>query len=146
MTLQFGGYPGRYQAAPGPQYEPELTSFQVLSSDQQAAAAKQLAAAMPKDVVAHRFGDVVFTYHGIDPAKGDPGLWVAVESPLGAATSPTIGVVNLDGTTRRIPRAAFGAQLRRQNELRAPLPPLPDPATVIPGVPATATPALQPEK
>ena len=35
----------------------------------------------PADLVAHRVGDFVFTYHGVDVLNGDPGLWLVVFSP-----------------------------------------------------------------
>lgn len=107
--------------------------------------AAEAAAALPPDVVAHRVGDHVFTYHGIalDPPP-DPGLWVVVRSPVGNSPMvPLAGdliVATSDGTSVTVPAAAFAAELAAQNALRVSLglPPLPDPATVTHEHAATA--------
>jgi hypothetical protein len=43
---------------------------------------------LPSDVVAHRLGDFVFTYHGIDFNQADPGLWIVIWSPDPDANPP----------------------------------------------------------
>ncbi len=143
--------------------DPILTSFQILDSKQQTAATNAAVASMPPNVIAHRLGNVVFTYHGIDPATGDPKLWVAVEIPetkppptttsnpadstAGVETvyrfppaQQTVGIAMLNGATLQIPIASFPTALAKQNKLRADagLPPLPDPAAIRAGSPATA--------
>ncbi len=88
-------------------------------------------------IVAHRVGDYVFTYHGIDLATALPRLWLVVQShdprsnkscwPLG-----TVHVGQADGLVRSFPVEALSSKLNQQNELRIQLglPPLPDPCTV----------------
>ena len=99
--------------------------------------------AIPPDTIAHRFGDYVFLYHGIDRATADPNLWLFVEwhdpdafarfswhqnSPM---TSNAIGVAKLDGTIEaftNINDPLWQQAITDQNALRAAanLPPLPD--------------------
>ncbi len=116
---------------------------------------------LPAGTIAHRLGDFVFTYHGIDLDNADPGLWLVVSS-LGpsAATQPTtvmppfsfgyvagtpratasttIAVGRADFSIREITVAAFANALKKQNALRArySLSPLPDPSTVTHKKPA----------
>jgi hypothetical protein len=135
MSIRFGG-------ATSPS-DSTLTSFQVLTAPQQAATARGLIAALPPKTIAHRLGDVVFTYHGINPSSTtDPDLWLAVDCPTNAAPSDSMTVTLFRGTTILVPRRGLAAALQNQNDLRAahtpPLPPLPDPAVVI--APAVAPP------
>ncbi len=99
---------------------------------------------LPEDVVAHRVGDFVFTWHGIDAADAPPGLWLIVEHNL-----DDIGIgldyayaMTTDGAIQPIFPQQMGAVLPTQNALRAAhgLPPLPDPTTVTQQEPATAGP------
>lgn len=95
--------------------------------------------------VAHRLGDMVFTYHGIDLSDGsaaDPGLWLVVHAPLPEAaaavsgasgTGPvTIVVGTLGNGVKVIPAQTWTEELAAQNVLRqaAGLGPLPDPVAV----------------
>ncbi len=99
--------------------------------------------ALPRDIVAHRLGDFVFTYHGIDLNTADPQLWLVVEAPeSGSPGRPKFGVgcvrggpVHIEFQTSDLP-----AVLEMQNGLRAAngLPPLPDPTTVTHEQPATS--------
>ncbi len=109
-------------------------------------AAKQVAAAMPEDVVAHRLGRVVFTYHGVDRPTAPRDLWMAMMLPRppkpGEATAGRkIVVVSAGGSLFELPEATFAAEVAAQNVLRAGvgLPPLPDPATVTVSTPARAS-------
>ncbi len=111
-----------------------------------AAALQAAADVMPPGVIAHRWGDFVFTYHGIDLQERDGRLWIVIASPnpgsraLVPQTAVTVG--KADGTTTQIPVGQFPAMLSAQNELRVELglPPLPDPATVTHGAPAVSPP------
>lgn len=94
-------------------------------------------AGMPPNVVAHRLGDYVFTYHGINPATANGQLWLLVQSPHPGLNPPpkptdpvTIGLA--DGTTIQIPHSTLASQLAAQNALRAQsgLAPLPDPTNL----------------
>lgn len=79
-----------------------------------------IAAGLPEDVVAHRVGDFVFTWHGMG-TEPDPGLWVVIESPAPSAVwSPSrVAVGTAAGTVRSFAAAGFPAALDEQNELRA---------------------------
>ena len=89
---------------------------------------------VPEDVVAMRFGDVVFTHYGIDPLSDPSGLWLAVLTPDPARNPPgtrpqIVTVVNADGTTTGIPVVGFETALIGQNAMRAAagLEPIPNP-------------------
>ncbi len=111
------------------------------------AAAAAAAAALPPGIVAHRVGDFVFTYHGVDMAGDDPGLWLAVmcADPDRAGSAPPGDVVagSIDGAVIVYRTPEFAAALVAQNQLRAAagLAPLPDPRTVTHRGPAAAGPA-----
>lgn len=116
----------------------DLHGFFSLMPEGRDAAAKAIVDSMPPDVIAHRVGDVVFTYHGMDVKTGDPGLWIAVMLPW--RPQAKLGAVHLDGTFTDLTAAAFDAALREQNDLRgaAGLSPLPDVRQVLSDTPATA--------
>ncbi|MCP3902229.1 MAG: hypothetical protein GY715_01225 [Planctomycetes bacterium] len=120
----------------------DLGEFRRQGSGRQAQMAGAAADALPPDTVAHRIGDVVFTFHGLDPA-GDPSLWVFVMPPDPA---PFPGgaqvwiVAEAGGSVYPVQQRGFSLKLAEQNDLRAQagLPPLPDPSTVGHDAPATA--------
>lgn len=123
-----------------------LDQWDGLTPEQQATEVQAAVAALPADVVAHRVGDYVFTYHGIDlnnPASGQ--LWIVIFSPDPGANTQTTplwySVGFADGTTLPIQASVFPMSLQMQNILRQQqgLPPLPDPATVTHESPAPAT-------
>jgi len=108
------------------------------------AAAEQL----PKSTIAHRLGDYVFTYHGIDLINPpDPKLWVVILSPDPAfnASGAGLGTVIVAPIGRTdaelIATEEFSNRLAEQNVLRAKcgLAPLPDPNTITHARPATAS-------
>jgi hypothetical protein len=120
-----------------------LEQFELLSLSEQQNAAQMAADALPDGVIAHRLGDFVFTYHGIDLDNVDPELWLAIWSPDPDQISaplfyPLIPVGLADGTTRPLPQRRFAELLAEQNNLRSKydLPPLPDPAKVTHAVAA----------
>ncbi|MCB9850449.1 MAG: hypothetical protein H6817_07055 [Phycisphaerales bacterium] len=99
------------------------------------------AKALPDNVIAHRVGDFVFTYHGVTLNNCPADLWIVICSPdpdsnADSVTMVTVGRV--DGATVAYSVDAFAAQLAAQNALRAGanLPPLPDPATITHAKPA----------
>ncbi len=101
---------------------------------------------LPPDVVAHRVGDFVFTWHGIDAANPPAELWLIIEHDLsdaGIGAEPCYAR-RADGVVVTLyPNSSFTAQrLQDQNDARAAhnLPPLPDPTTVTQQEPATAGP------
>jgi len=82
---------------------------------------------LPPGVVAHRVGDDVFVYHGIDAANPPPGLWIVIEHELGSSGPPTAAFTT-DGTIVVFASGVhYQTLLRAQNRLRAAhgLPPLP---------------------
>lgn len=141
-----------------------LGQFSFAQPSQQQQVIAQVIAALPSNTIAHRLGDYVFTYHGINANSADPGLWIFIaESPDPALplrppsptnTGPSSSTVAIDngrapppsaffvgsvgGSVRTISKAAFGQALARQNAFRATfnLPPLPDPTTVTESKPA----------
>lgn len=123
-----------------------LDQIPSIPPDQRAAHARIAAEALPPDVIAHRLGDMVLTYHGIDLGAADPGLWLVISSPdpdqnAKQTTSwlqPVVGVA--DGTVAPIPSPQWATALAAQNQLRARygLAPLPDPRTITHDAPAVA--------
>jgi hypothetical protein len=124
--------------------DPTLAGLMTLSSRRQAQAVRAAVAGMPAGVIAHRLGDYVYTYHGINPATATGKLWLVVQSPHPGLNPPpqptdlvTVGLA--DGTTIQFPYSTRATQLAAQNALRAQsgLAPLPDPTTLTnPYVPA----------
>jgi hypothetical protein len=121
-----------------------IGQFKRMPPIQRQAVVKATIAAMPKGAVAHRMGDYVFTYHGINLRQPDPNLWLVIVSPdpnsvpLGPAQRNFVGLA--DERALSISHSGFGARLIEQNELRKRhhLAPLPDPNTVTYGKPAVA--------
>ncbi len=121
-----------------------LEDFESLPDAQRTTFAQAAAAALPEDVIAHRFGDFVFTYHGVaDLGVAPPELWVVVctfdpDSNVQPPGSAMLWVGLADGNIRPVPLRTMPEELARQNELRATLnlPPLPDVTTVRHGQPA----------
>jgi len=98
-------------------------------------------ASISPEVIAHRAGDTVFCYHGIDFATANPLLWTVVsayEPGLRSWGATVVGLV--DGTIVTFQPEEFAAALADQNSLRADagLAPLPDPATVTVDKPAVS--------
>jgi len=132
-----------------------MDRFMLMPKAQEDALVAAAVARLPADVIAHRLGDFVFTYHGINFTRADPGLWVVVASPDPDNFSPntivlpaavTIGTAGRQINT--VPRSAFPAALAAQNKLRASLglPPLPNPATITSAAPALpGAPGLPPD-
>jgi type II secretory pathway pseudopilin PulG len=117
---------------------PDTIQFDTLGPEQLSAAVDRAVRAMPDGVIAHRLGDFVFTYHGIDPADPPEGLWIAILWPqvdLSAAPAfarPDPAVVMVDGTVHSMPARGFDAILGSQNARRelVGLAPLPHPRDV----------------
>lgn len=117
-----------------------ISAVAVLGKDQLAQLADQLAATLPPNVVAHRVGDMVFTYHGIDPQAPDQGdLWLAVEVPS-AGQDGSLMVLTADGIISPVLAVSLPAAIMNQNQLRIlhNLPPIPDPRTITQDQPATS--------
>jgi hypothetical protein len=93
------------------------------------------------DAPAYRVGDFVFTYAGIDPASRDTGLWIVVEAwdpGVGGQWQSEVHALTPSGWVNSFSRSMMGPELQAQNALRAGvgLPPLPDPFSVLQGIPA----------
>ncbi|MCH8165819.1 MAG: hypothetical protein IH889_09440 [Planctomycetes bacterium] len=128
-----------------PAGDADLVAFMLLSPGDQAEVADAAAEALPRGTIAHRLGDFVFTYHGLDLTAADPGLWVVVHSPdpdVNSVQPPWVvfGVGRADGTVITMGLIQMVLSLQQQNAIRAAsgLPPLPDPATVTHDAPAVA--------
>lgn len=124
-----------------------LDRVYLLPHEQRAAMAGAAADALPVGVVAHRLGDVVFTYHGATPVTADPGLWLFVvwpdpdQNPAGSwPPDQMVNVGKADGSITSIPVGNFDATLTVQNALRerVGMPALPHPRTVTHSAPAVA--------
>lgn len=122
-----------------------LAEFQLSSATIRKAAVQDLLDSMPEDIVAHRFGDYVFTYHGANISNPNQGLWIVVYLPdpdVNVALQPNdmieVGLANW--TTYQFTADQLDAELEGQNKLRANLglPPLPDLTTVTHSNPAVA--------
>lgn len=130
-----------------------LADYEIMSAEEKQSAALSFVESQPENLIAHRLGDFVFTYHGIDLNNADPGLWLVIlsfdpdsfsvgmgQNFVTVQSTFTVGLA--DGTTSDLPVATFlTINLPGQNALRASfgLPPLPDPSTVTYGSPAIGT-------
>ena len=101
--------------------------------------------ALPEDVIAHRVGDFVFTYHGIDPADAEDALWFVISSWDPDANDPPGPDQMIIATYRPGGVVSFRGEdvekfLAAQNELRAQydLAALPDPYAVTHDKPAVS--------
>jgi len=126
-----------------------LDDYDTLSISGRQAMEQAAVRQQPADVVAHRVGDLVFTYHGFDLSNPpDPGLWLVVvcddpDAMAAAGTGPTIDPVPIGlagGGINSVWRSNFQPRLQKQNALRAQfnLPPLPNPLTLSQDRPAAA--------
>lgn len=104
-------------------------------------------AGLPKNGIAHRGGDFVFTCPGVDPSTLTPDVWLVIYSPMsdpGGSTKPFATFVYVgcaDGTVIAIPNAAFQNSLQGQMAVRTRnnLPPLPILSSITQSSPAVAT-------
>lgn len=107
-----------------------LGEFIVLTPERQEVEIANLTSRMPSDVVAHRLGDYVYTYHGMDLNSVDAGLWVVIVHPPSLGAPLAVGLT--DGSVKNLSPATFDTDLEAQNDLRDRynLPPLPHPKDV----------------
>jgi hypothetical protein len=121
-----------------------LASFNSMVLPERQEALKSAAGLITDRTVAHRIGDVVFTYHGIEDLNAcDPALWIVVVCDDSRSSTSWIDPAQVglaDGTVRSISRDQLAAALAEQNDIRARagLPPLPDLHFVDPARPAEA--------
>ncbi len=123
-----------------------LKDFTAAAPSQQFSAMAKMIDNMPKGVVAHRFGDFVFTYHGGKLSNRDR-LWVVVMLP-DPSVNPTpdpsdpIYIAQANYQLTEVTIGELPELLKKQNQHRATLglPPLPDLITVTHENPATASP------
>lgn len=153
MELVAGGYvPPEALQLPGTATSPNTmvvgeTTLEWIGSlpeVEKTAAADRAIALLPKDIVAHRLGDFVFTCQGIDFDRMSPQLWTVIAWPDPDANpgSPpgevTVGLLN--GSVATFRADSWEHELKAQNGLRMQngLAPLPDPNVVTPARPARA--------
>lgn len=124
-----------------------LQQFKLSSVAEQRDIINDLVANQPANIVAHRLGDVIFTYHGIDFTTADRRLWAFILSPQPnqqlQATPLQLTIARLDGSTYQFGPEKFAVELEAQNRFRQidGLPPLPaDVLSVVHGTPAVALP------
>ena len=121
-----------------------LYQFAMLPPSRQESIVKAAIKALPAGTVAHRLGDFVFTYHGMDLNTADPKLWVVVNAPdpdvnpSAAMSLPFFAVGLADGSVLTFPMRFFAELLAEQNKLRTAnnLPPIPDPRKLTHAKPA----------
>lgn len=118
-----------------------IETIALLDSSQLRAVGKHAAALLPPRVIAHRVGDMVFTYHGFNPGGADAAdFWVLVEAPEDAAENSPVRVVRTDGVPYMVTAPSWTQAVEEQNALRISLdlPPIPDPRRVTYREPAVA--------
>jgi len=124
-----------------------LKDFLAASSSVQFKAAAGVLDDLPANLVAHRLGDFVFTYHGAALNSMDPQLWTVVMLPDPTVNGPPAAgdPVHIGANDQTVSEITFGElaeALKQQNAYRATLglPPLPDLTTVTHEKPAVAPP------
>lgn len=124
-----------------------LTDYKHANTAERARMLEAVEAALPENTVAHRLGDWVFCYHGIDLEEPPAHLWLVILSPDPDSNNLTsvsgwYAVGQTEGDLLYIPATLFAATLDTQNTVRAQhgLRPLPDPRKVTHARPATAGP------
>jgi predicted RNA-binding Zn-ribbon protein involved in translation (DUF1610 family) len=106
----------------------------------------ELLANLPQDIVAHRLGDYVFTYHGGQVNSHDPSFWHFIMLPdpdqNEIASWSDVEVLAGDGSIQRMTYRQLLEMIPAQNSYRQGigLQPLPNPATVTHSAPAVFTP------
>lgn len=122
--MSFAGYSTDTFIDTIPLGEATLDDYGVSSFREQQRMIDAAVALLPDNVVAHRFGDFVFTYHGIDSQSPPAGLWlfVGIEDPEVNDSSMAIDPVFIsrsDYMVESIPRDDLPVAIEQQNELRA---------------------------
>lgn len=121
-----------------------LDAFEGLNETQMRQVVDAAVLALPQDVTAHRVGDYVFTYHGVDSVNALGRLWIVVCSAdpdtNAGASSQGVTVVMKSGRVKSIDPADWAVELAKQNGMRAAagLAPLPDPWTITHANPSRA--------
>jgi hypothetical protein len=115
-----------------------LSQLTGMKSDEQKRVVDAAWAEMPEATIAHRLGDFVFTYHGMDFTNADPDLWILVWSPDPLQNPPpsadeSVAVGLAGGNVVHIPLSRFVEALFAQNQSRGRygLAPLVSPFTVM---------------
>ena len=109
-----------------------LAELELVSKEQAREQLQALTDAQPPDLVAHRAGDFVLTWHGFDPSNCDPRLWLLVSMPDPNDPAGVYYIANAGGTITPVAAGALGVQLNAQNLVRQSLglPALPNPLHV----------------
>ncbi|MCK4660646.1 MAG: YIP1 family protein [Phycisphaerae bacterium] len=129
------------QQADVPLGQTSLDGFAFLTRVQKDRLVRESIAALPDGIVAHRLGDFVFTYHGMDLATANNTSWVVimwpdpdVNDPPPAGSGFCVGWAN--GTVNRISTKVVAEYLASENRLRAGRGLLPHPDQVTHAKPA----------
>jgi predicted RNA-binding Zn-ribbon protein involved in translation (DUF1610 family) len=122
-----------------------LKDFLAATPSGQLKAASKLLDQQPANLVADRFGDFIFTFHGARSTVGDSSLWVVVMLPdpdVNGTPQPgdPIFLGMGDGSVTQTTYAQLPALLQQQNQYRGTLalPSLPDLITITHNNPATS--------
>jgi len=127
----------------------DLETYAVATGPARTAAYDAACDALPDDVIAHRVGDFVFTYHGLDGTMPPDAMWTLVGYPdPDTNATPTAGTLiaigYADGSAREVRYSLFQTEFASQNVLRGThgLPPIPPMHTILHGNPASGTVAV----
>ncbi len=120
-----------------------LGAYDASTPEEKAELIEQTVESLPEDTIAHRYGDYVFTCHGIDRETGNAELWILIFSPdpdwssysgQGLIVEAWSGVIvgKLDGSIERIGSGVIKTRFDTQNRLRRKqgLEPLPLPTNI----------------
>ncbi|MBL8746953.1 MAG: YIP1 family protein [Phycisphaerae bacterium] len=116
----------------------DVSLLYALAPADRSAAVDRIVSILPEGVVAHRVGDLVFTWHGMTlPPAGTPDarLWLAVGFSAGRTR---LSAVCVDQSIQEFGIADLASRLNDQNQVRAAsgLPPLPDLSGIKANTPA----------
>ena len=107
---------GMLDAADIPVAETSLEAFLAFDPGEQQAIVDELVAEMGDDVIAHRVGEMVFTYHGLD-RSADQERWCVIFAELTAGT-PMFHVLLCSGEVKTFTGAEFQSELDGENTRR----------------------------
>jgi len=135
----------------------DLGAVESMTASAQSQAINQLATNLPADVIAHRVGDCIFTYHGVQPPSTAPtgvytparsGVWILVvesrsqQSMYSSGSGALYTAYAENGNSQSFDASRMQTELAAQNQIRAGLglDPLPDLTTITHAQPAASGP------
>jgi hypothetical protein len=101
-----------------------LGKFQTATDQSKQQMIATAVATLPANVIAHRLGDYVFTYHGL-PTSPDPGLWLFVAEMPDNAPGPTPPFQNINHRSNQRSSARSSSPAPVQESAGPPTPQVP---------------------